>query len=387
MIKELKIEGYRKFKSLHLKGLSNINIIVGPNNSGKSSVLEAISMLAGDDRNNLFASPELQYIYKYSASILHSKTDICKISAVTGSGDTLEKHIKKLSLKNEKNHTLRKRLVNEIINTYLIKKDTVIKQKINKHLREFYSIYLSQYIYNGTETNPKGLFDIKLFTKDTRISFEGKPGIYDLPFLLDPLYFSGKHNNDVDIPYPAVIHNFETVITHFYPNIPLYHIIYDKLITTPGVPVTDVLDTIKDAGGKLIRKIFFSPIWQDLILETTDNNILLMSSMGTGFVKLFEILSLLNIGRGGIVLLDEPTIALHPYYIDELAKHIAIMSADTQIFISTHNMQLIEMLLDTSIHDSIPSVLIRLNDGNGEVMPGKKAFNIMNDLYNDLLLP
>src|SRR5437773_7336880 len=39
------IDGFRGLRNFHLDGLGLINILVGPNNSGKTSVLEALSIL------------------------------------------------------------------------------------------------------------------------------------------------------------------------------------------------------------------------------------------------------------------------------------------------------------------------------------------------------
>lgn len=41
------IEGFRVFKKLELRGLARINLIAGRNNSGKTSLLEALSLLSG----------------------------------------------------------------------------------------------------------------------------------------------------------------------------------------------------------------------------------------------------------------------------------------------------------------------------------------------------
>ena len=45
MISDLDIEGYRGLKSLKMNGFGRINLLVGKNNSGKSSVLEALHLL------------------------------------------------------------------------------------------------------------------------------------------------------------------------------------------------------------------------------------------------------------------------------------------------------------------------------------------------------
>lgn len=45
MISSLKIEGYRCFEHFEMSGLGRVNLLVGKNNSGKTSVLEAIYLL------------------------------------------------------------------------------------------------------------------------------------------------------------------------------------------------------------------------------------------------------------------------------------------------------------------------------------------------------
>ncbi|WP_035987248.1 AAA family ATPase [Leptolyngbya sp. KIOST-1] len=51
MLREIKIENFRSFKSFELRNLGRLNLLVGTNNSGKTSVLEAIQLLCS--RNNL----------------------------------------------------------------------------------------------------------------------------------------------------------------------------------------------------------------------------------------------------------------------------------------------------------------------------------------------
>ncbi|RUS95994.1 AAA family ATPase [Trichormus variabilis] len=45
MLKSVKIENFRGFKSFELQQLGRINLLVGENNSGKTSILEAIQLL------------------------------------------------------------------------------------------------------------------------------------------------------------------------------------------------------------------------------------------------------------------------------------------------------------------------------------------------------
>lgn len=55
MLKTLAISGFRCFKSYKLADLTTVNLIVGKNNSGKTSVLEAIHLLASDGHLSAFS--------------------------------------------------------------------------------------------------------------------------------------------------------------------------------------------------------------------------------------------------------------------------------------------------------------------------------------------
>ncbi len=51
MIRSLTIEGYRCFERFTMHGLGHVNLLVGINNSGKTSVLEAVHLLASRDHS------------------------------------------------------------------------------------------------------------------------------------------------------------------------------------------------------------------------------------------------------------------------------------------------------------------------------------------------
>src|SRR5437016_5725546 len=46
MISSIRIQGYRGFEQFEMRGLARVNLLVGTNNSGKTSVLEAIHLLS-----------------------------------------------------------------------------------------------------------------------------------------------------------------------------------------------------------------------------------------------------------------------------------------------------------------------------------------------------
>src|SRR4051812_10485848 len=57
MLRDLTIQNYRAFKDFTIDGLARVNLIVGANNSGKTSFLEAVYLLVNQD--NPFSLQEL----------------------------------------------------------------------------------------------------------------------------------------------------------------------------------------------------------------------------------------------------------------------------------------------------------------------------------------
>jgi hypothetical protein len=55
MIQSIEIKGYRGFSHFEIGGLGRVNLLVGKNNSGKTSVLEVLNLLeSGGDPNVLW---------------------------------------------------------------------------------------------------------------------------------------------------------------------------------------------------------------------------------------------------------------------------------------------------------------------------------------------
>ena len=50
MLRDLTVQNYRCFENFHIDGLERVNLLVGKNNSGKTSLLEAIYLLSNEDK-------------------------------------------------------------------------------------------------------------------------------------------------------------------------------------------------------------------------------------------------------------------------------------------------------------------------------------------------
>lgn len=56
MLNSLEIKNFRSLESFQVKKLGQVNLIIGKNNSGKSSVLEALRIYAGSANRGLLES-------------------------------------------------------------------------------------------------------------------------------------------------------------------------------------------------------------------------------------------------------------------------------------------------------------------------------------------
>ena len=54
MLHDLTVQNYRCFEDFHIDGLARVNLFVGNNSSGKTSLLEAIYLLVNFDRTKAF---------------------------------------------------------------------------------------------------------------------------------------------------------------------------------------------------------------------------------------------------------------------------------------------------------------------------------------------
>lgn len=107
MIRSIQIQGYRGFSEFEMKNLARVNLLVGTNNSGKTSALEALYLLAsqGDpyslwrvlwrrseritERANSASYPELDLCHLFNGHDLHMGSKI----SLTAENQTPGRHV------------------------------------------------------------------------------------------------------------------------------------------------------------------------------------------------------------------------------------------------------------------------------------------------------
>jgi predicted ATP-dependent endonuclease of OLD family len=101
--------------------------------------------------------------------------------------------------------------------------------------------------------------------------------------------------------------------------------------------------------------------FNNLVFEGVEDDVS-MDSMGDGFKALIGILaSLYQQPKNTIVLIEEPEVHMHPGYLQELAKYLILLSRtrNIQLFISTHSMELINCFLDIDLMPPLNSDFVK----------------------------
>ncbi len=78
-----------------------------------------------------------------------------------------------------------------------------------------------------------------------------------------------------------------------------------------------------------------------------------LSQMGDGFSSLLELAFLSTLAENGIVILEEPERSQHPGFLDITAESIVANSDRSQFFMSTHSQDLLESVLRVAEHRSM----------------------------------
>ncbi|MFH1431710.1 MAG: AAA family ATPase [archaeon] len=349
-IKEVQISNF--------KGISNmtffpkkINIIVGKNNTGKTSILEAIYYTM--EVNPL----EIQMRYEpHLSSLININAKESKIL---------------LKMKGENKYLfLRRPEINEIIPEFkrnLLEKLKVVERMTNKEGMSNKDVLkkTTELLDNNLLTDEKLLFEIKKeaitieFGGNKTFLFSYSPTlmmlITPLIDLLEKELFHNKRNNMGMIRYLLLN-------TGSFPYSTKEHGNKTAKIITNLILDRSKLSELSNNKSKIndIQKYLQSRnILEDL--ERFDVDMLLFkkdgheyqipfSFMGDGFKALIGLFAQTT-SKNEIVLVEEPENRMHPAYINELMRQILAFSENNnaQFFITTHSSD----ILDTVVGDKL----------------------------------
>lgn len=425
-IHEVSIKNYRAIDEISFTP-GRINILVGPNNSGKSSVLEAVALLKSgekrcEDSLGIYVLGEL--IKKYSMQYLFhnleqpveiSDKDMCITLRYYSEGypkDTSGSHIRDY--------------FNEIIQDHFNQPDTIHRIR-SRFFQDRKYADNPQWKHQVRRDGSSPLDSKPRFDHDERDERFGmyitglEKKIESVLYHTKKIVFSGFLKGSPALLYVIVdkenrddIQQQEEVFDFMRYQMKSFHEIQSPLHTSTGF-VSDYdagsqsgrLEELHDdvvrrnligaSHNRIISKI---PYIEDI--RKTDEGLYVslsgkdrtipLASMGDGFKSMLRIFYLSVLAKNGVITLEEPELSLHPGYIEMLAEAIIFCSKETQFFISTHSNDLIQSLLEVANQnnclDSIQIIKMhpRLDSHTieAEEIPGAEALDDIETIKIDL---
>jgi len=305
MYKKIKIENLRGIKQLEIDDLKQFNLIVGENNSGKTTILEGLWLLAGGTnpdiplRANVFR--DLSIISQYSLKSLFNKLDVNSNIKLSGEFEK-PKHYRQLIIKpNMESIALREKETKEaIVETEY--STSGIEPIVNGLVLDFYS---------GDEDEKLKKIKSSFIMAPEEIKFDRPEGYKEY---LHAVYLNPRNMFGKDI------------INRFDINQKAKKI--DKIIEI----LVKIEPSVKDLSLGVEGIIYADIDLPDLIP---------VNALGAGFSKFLSILLAVIEKPNAAIIIDEIENGLYPTSQDILWDAIFSLAkeSDVQIFATTHSLE------------------------------------------------
>jgi len=301
IVKGLEVEGYRGLRRASLADFAGINVFVGRNGSGKSSILEALYIA-------LKLHEGLGYVIKRRGwfglasveALFHGKSKEAKIKVLLGDGSWEEV-------------TMRHGIPTV---GYL----ETFEEKVLKA--------------QGLDT--RRLYAINLSSKGRVVG--------DAIFYID---FSGRHYSEIHIGGSGVVYaafiDWNSVYAYGTPEE-----VYSIMVKEGGEEAKEsVIKALQTEYGEL-RDITVLRTYDEWVLHLTfRDKAIPYYVVGDGIRYALMYLMAVFTPREAVLLMEEPELHTHPSLMRVLANSIlnSYRERGNQVFLSTHSLELIEMML------------------------------------------
>ena len=411
IIKEVKINNYKGIENIQFP-CGSINIIVGPNNTGKSSLLESIIMSISslnnfEDINEIklsdifdFEFEDIKYIIKQKEEKSTIKIELLENDEITLDLVHLENGYP-LEIEDEFLNFINKTSTENVFDSYRSSK------KIGFSSREFDRLsrdikILEKTLQDEDISRNFGLKrtklenTLKLMSERLALAIEEHR---NEAIDSEKLFIISKLNKNLIGIYAVMDESIGQIPfkNNISTNIPLIistpkvnyglHRLYKKLVTLKKL--RGVIDTLKN------RIPYFEDITEiegGLVVSLEDmEETLPLYYMGDGFKALIKLSFMAPLVKNGVVIFEEPEVSMHPAYVDILASEIVINSENSQFFITTHSLEVMKSIIEKAVQfDKIDSIKIikmnRLSEGyiEREILSGIEAKEEMDIIETDL---
>jgi len=361
LLKNLHIKNFRCFENFHLKDLKRINIFVGDNNSGKSSVLEAVGMLYPTVRNyvNIVNSRE-SLVYRDSAmiGIRNGRVSLSKYEYLFYKKKTDLNKIEIISeLKNF-----------DIKVSISIAKGNIFEDKYGSANR----------MIRFSEAQPIFKDEIKTFVIDYKYkNINQQVGFSEVGGTKSSI--DGFDEYDVELLFDSIPSTREVTMK------------WNKIIENNGLEVEEKYIELLKKFDPEITNIRIK-LGEDLLFFKKDGYETNFSNMGNGFKKFFDILLTAElIGKSSeslkILCIDEIDNGLYHDKQDLFWEQIIKLCEENniQLFATTHSEDSLEnicKIVQKNQHDDVLQI-VRLEKFNDKILQTKFSQEELETMLNN----
>lgn len=318
----LDIRCFRGLKEVEVSRLRDVNIIAGDNNSGKTSFMEALCLFRKpNDFYNVLkvarmrdASPFLSSaVYENFINLFPKNEMYIGMHAIGNMGEShLEIHGEE-----------QKELLNiEMLSPY-------VRNKYSNHNKPDFAQETLMFHGEMHGWDKSGSFHDNIhlhpFVKAYEMSFRNKrlPDSINIVYLSPLAHMQGN--------------TFNKIVKN-----PDYKYICLKLLQLFDSNITDLLYLKNENTSRAIE-----------YLEHKELGVMPLSTYGDGIKKVLSLANGIASAAGGILLIDEIETSINYKYYSEIFSFIILASQqfDVQVFITTHNSEVIDGLLGTRVYD------------------------------------
>lgn len=332
-LNNIKINAFRGISDLYVEDLSNINLIVGDNNCGKTSILEAIQLLrTPQNLNNVFRVSRTRDSY-----IGISRMPIYDSFINMLQGEQ-EKHIS-VSCEYEENDG------KQIQNNCSLSINGTIKQvmldinELSKQDRFAYRRELLEPEDNETDE----------FVGDLIIE-SNKLGTTIEPIRINQ--FMNVTGRSIE-GHELIRMNYLSPIAHVA-GYTFNRIIKNEKYKEICITMLQMFDKNIDDLLFLKMESSYRPIEY---VKNKVNGLMPLSTYGDGIKKVLAIANAIAQAADGVLLIDEIETSIHSKYYDDIFKFVikAAIQYNVQLFITTHSIEAVDGLLNTQVCNGIYS--------------------------------
>jgi len=379
MIKSFTIEGFRKFESITFDGLGKINLFLGNNNAGKTTILEAIyAFTCGDNIQQLVSTSVQRHAGTYNVYSFMEK-----LVNVFNDRDFLPL---RFSLSATMDDDSNKKIVHEL-------HPEQIFADLEPTLMGSFGSNQSNEIWERNYPKYLGEWAIRYKSHDHDYTKRIK-----MPYPLRPRYLK-EINPDMVYEQPMIRARFVDVVTHRNreENFKIYSFLKrEKKGKNMAEFVAELSRSFVDIAG--IDCIPYPDGEMGPISFMTQNDGMLpIYSFGEGMQRWYNILGGMIVYQDSIHCIEEVDATFHPQAQKQLASNLVRYAEkyNNQLFLTSHSQEFVDNLLETVYgneeevtEDHIRVITLwhnpKLNKVQVRVLTGKEAYDMRDDFQMEL---